>query len=697
MRQLLFKILLFPLDLIYLTLDGTIICWRSLGRLTKRQKVQRCHFCQGESNQDAPHPVRLVLKYQNKWLVKLMSPCIRFKQMDKKVMGFCKLEGDMNRPPVLVPFMTLGLYLFWVMSGYGILYSVSSDPDNFSRNFVSFFSPSVLGDEEDEPDLMEERSSRLNPQRAERYFLSGLRHFDQQNFPSAQVDFKIAIQANPTNPKLHFHLAKSLMAMGQRVQGEASIRKTLEYDENHVEALLAMADMMEQRENQKGALEHAEKALSLEPDNLIAVRMNAGLQAVMGNREQARVLMDQLFAMDPQNPDTLAFLGRLEVSLFKDVETARSHLQNALAVDENHIPSLLILISVQIQDQDIVKVNETIDRVLSLDPENLQALRLQAEIVLSRFGMAAGLRSYKQLLNRFGANLGLRLRYAELLLRSGNISEGKLLAHELTASRVPQFERASNWMLAQMYSQVRMHEEAIQHARTTLRISPNEINIRLFLAQQFLALNRLTEARLEAEFAVSLNRDDLRAINLLTLIMVRQDRHREAISLLQSLLEQYPEQDILRLRKIEILMETPDWRQALSIARILNEKYPENHVLQNNLAFLLARSGEDLDLALEISERLKSEIDDNPVILDTYAYVLASRGNHEEALPVYEAALSAAGDNVTIRFHYVNSLVAVGRDADAARHLEAVLMIRPDFPQAQEARELYESLTSGES
>lgn len=697
MKSLFLKIICFPLDLLFLTVDGTISTWRTIVRVMKKNKAQHCHLLQGESNQDAPYPVRSVLKYQNKWLVKSIAPYIQFKSMDKRVMGFCKTEGDLVRPPVRVPFLTLGLYLFWGVAVIGILTAVSSDRDNFGRNFISFFSPSALGSQNQDPNFLEQMDTPLNPERAERFFLSGVRYFDQQRYPSAQVDFKIAIQSNPTDPKLHFHLAKSYLAMGQTVQGEASVRKTLEFDEDHVDALLVMTELMERRENRTEALAFAEKALGLEPNNLQAIRLNAGLRSGMGDRETSRKLMDTLYAMDGNNPNTLAFLGRLELSLFQDVETAKARLERSLELNEDHIPTLLAYVSVLAQEQDLSRVDATIQKVLSLDPENLQALRLQSEIILSRFGLAAGIRSYRQLLNRFGGDLGLRLRYAELLLRSGNLSEGKRLAQELTASRVPQYERASNWMLAQMYAQVRMHDEAIQHARNTLRITPNEANIHLFLAQQLLAMNRLTDARREAEAAFAINRGNLQALNLLTQTMVRQDQHPEAVALLESMIEEFPDQDALKMRKIEILMQSTDWRNALSDTRSLQEKYPDNAALNNNLAFLLARSGQELDLALEIAEALRQEHEDNPVIMDTYAYVLAARGEHEQALSIYEAALSMAGENVTIRFHYATSLVALGRTQDAARQLEAVLMMNPDFPQANEARTLYEQLTSGES
>jgi predicted Zn-dependent protease len=110
------------------------------------------------------------------------------------------------------------------------------------------------------------------------------------------------------------------------------------------------------------------------------------------------------------------------------------------------------------------------------------------------------------------------------------------------------------------------------------------------------------------------------------------------------------------------------------------------------LAFLLARSGEDLSKAEALSIELAEQFSDNPIILDTRAYVLAAAGQHEEALKIYEQALSMASDNVVIRFHYAKTLIALDRSADAEIHLQALLMINPNFPQAREARDLLTSL-----
>jgi len=695
LKSIFLKIILFPLDLIYLTVDSCIIGFRSIKRVLKREKDQPCHFCHGDDHSESPHPVRSVLKYQNEWMVKLLEPSIRFRRKDGRRFAICLQEGGFTRPPVRAPLTAVVMVCFWTFGVFGVLKTMSSDPTRFWGNFVAFFNPAGVEQGNEDPDFLELGESRLNPERAERYFHSGTKYLSQQKFPEAQVDFKNAIQSNPTDANLHYHLAKAYLGTGMGVRAESSLRRAVDLDPNHVEALLLLAELMQRQSNQGEALEYASRALELEPENLDAIRATAGLLAARGQKEDVRPLLNKLLAMDGENPDTLTFAGRLEMLLYRDAETARDLLTQALEINPDHVGAMLNMIRIYATDEDVDKIESTLERVLELQPDNIAALRLKADLEMSRYGLPVGVRAYQNLLNRFAGNFELRLRYAELLLMSGNVTEGKRLATELTASRQPEVERRAHWMLAQMYGQIRMYDEAINHARSALRLAPGERGIQVFLAQQLMRMDEPTQARRIIESALSARPDDLGLITMLSQALVQMDQRGQAIQLLDQKLAENPELDPLRMRKVEIQMQSKDWRDALADSRMLYEKYPDNAALKNNLAFLLARSGQELDRAEELVSELRGKFDENPVILDTYGYVLAAQGRHEEAVSVYEQALGKASGNVTIRYHYARSLAALGRAQDAIRELTTVLMINPSFPQAREARALREQLSTG--
>lgn len=299
MKSAFLKIVLFPLDLVFLTLDAWVITSRRIKQTFKKEKDQPCHFCQGDDHSESPHPVRSVLKYRNTWLVKLLSPCIRFKRVDGRRIAFCKQEGGFTKPPALVPMVALLMIAVWLGGGLGILYGLSSDREHFWGNFITFFSPSSMDDGgSDEVDFLEAGDSQLNPERAERYYRDGVKALDQFKFPDAQVFLKRAIQNFPTDAKYHYALARAFFGTRQFVDGEASLRRALEFDPELVDAMLMLSELLQGQEKSGEAYTHAAKALELEPDNLRAVRMNAALLAARGDKETVRTLMGQLQEKD---------------------------------------------------------------------------------------------------------------------------------------------------------------------------------------------------------------------------------------------------------------------------------------------------------------------------------------------------------------------------------------------------------------
>ncbi len=687
------RLFLLPVDLVFLTVDAWIITYGTMARLLRREKDQPCHLCRGEDHSHSPHPVRSVLKYSNGWLLRLLAPCIRFQREEGRRVAFCHNEGGFTRAPASASLVAITLSLFWLLLVAGILGVATSDPDkSVLGNIVGFFNP---GRSTPEIDFLEGGESRHNPERAERYFLSAVRYFDKQEYAKALVDFRNAIQSDPGDPRIHFQYARTLLATRETIQGEQSLRKTLELDENHVEALLILCEILESKENRAEALAFASRALAQEPDNLKALRINAGLNAAENKPDIVRPLLDRLLELDGGNSDTLAFAANLETSLFRDPEVAGALLEKSLSIKPDHIPSLMGRIPLLLSAQDFQQIDGILERVLELKPDYLPALRTQADLLLGRYGLGAGLRVYANLIGRFAGDMGLRLRYAELLMQAGNFSESKRLLLQMTGSRIPAFERTAYWLLARMHAQIRLHEDAVEFGRQTLLRTPDNRDVQAFIAQELLALNRPAEARIQLEAALARNRDNASLVLLLSEAMVAQGRRQEAIDYIGKLLGENPESDLLRRRLVELRMVSSEWALALPDTRLLHEKYPNEPAFKNNLAFLLARSKTELDEALRLARELSEQFPDNPLILDTLAYTLAAHQRHGEAVLLFEQALAKMPGNSNIRTHYARSLLALGRQNDARRELQTSLIIDPTHPDAPEAAALLKQLDPG--
>ncbi len=110
-----------------------------------------------------------------------------------------------------------------------------------------------------------------------------------------------------------------------------------------------------------------------------------------------------------------------------------------------------------------------------------------------------------------------------------------------------------------------------------------------------------------------------------------------------------------------------------------------SHVGANNdLAWLLASSGKDLERALELAQRAV-RVERSADTLDTLGYVHLKKGEVAEAVSVLGKALEARPDSQSIEYRLGIALAAKG-DKEEARAVLTKALTGPAFPEAAEAR-----------
>ncbi|MDZ7848040.1 MAG: tetratricopeptide repeat protein [Owenweeksia sp.] len=92
----------------------------------------------------------------------------------------------------------------------------------------------------------------------------------------------------------------------------------------------------------------------------------------------------------------------------------------------------------------------------------------------------------------------------------------------------------------------------------------------------------------------------------------------------------------------------------------------QNPTVLNNYAYYLSVRGQKLDRALEMTKKSNRLEESNPVFMDTWAWVLYKKGNYAEALAKMEQLLKlGVGNNGEVLEHYGDILYKNGRVAEA--------------------------------
>ncbi len=132
----------------------------------------------------------------------------------------------------------------------------------------------------------------------------------------------------------------------------------------------------------------------------------------------------------------------------------------------------------------------------------------------------------------------------------------------------------------------------------------------------------------------------------------------------------------------------------------LVEANPRAAVASNNLAWMYASRGEQLDRALQLAQAAKAELPDVPAVNDTLAYVYIKKQLGSLAVPLLKQAIAKQAADKQPEdplLHHLGLAYAQTGDKAAARQaLEHALKLKADFEGADEARALLKaSVTPG--
>ncbi len=106
----------------------------------------------------------------------------------------------------------------------------------------------------------------------------------------------------------------------------------------------------------------------------------------------------------------------------------------------------------------------------------------------------------------------------------------------------------------------------------------------------------------------------------------------------------------------------------------------------NNLAWIYAEEGGNLDVALNLAQTATRVAPDNPGFIDTLGFVLLKKGLAAGAISEFQAAVNKSPKNATMQLHLAQAFAAAGKADEAKMTAQKALAIDPAFPEASEAR-----------
>ncbi|MFP6904038.1 MAG: tetratricopeptide repeat protein, partial [Verrucomicrobiota bacterium] len=253
------------------------------------------------------------------------------------------------------------------------------------------------------------------------------------------------------------------------------------------------------------------------------------------------------------------------------------------------------------------------------------------------------------------------------------------------------------------------------------RFAAHMLHAQIMIEHEF-----LTDAERDLELALAIQPSHLPAQQAKARILMARKNWSAALKILTPLRKKHPQQTMLHLMEatcqehigdteqtrtllLHIRETLPDnlaiairlsnfhqaqgnLQEAIHLLETFVEAHPDNSIAINNLVYLLADQGQDLDHAQRLAQQLMEAHPNNPLFADTIGWVHIQRKAFNEAIPPLEMALRGVPHNPVVLYHLALAYHGSGREDQARTCLERSINLGVAYKELEQAKALLRHL-----
>ena len=179
---------------------------------------------------------------------------------------------------------------------------------------------------------------------------------------------------------------------------------------------------------------------------------------------------------------------------------------------------------------------------------------------------------------------------------------------------------------------------------------------------------------------------------LLAQLYIATDRQDQAIQKLNAFAEQNKSIPAL-LQLASIYEKTKNYTAARDAYEKLLAINGNNALALNNLAVVYSERFDQVDKALDLAKRARTNFPNNPSFADTLGWVMFRKGDYRNALPLLQEGAAKLTDNPEVQYHLAMAQYMMGDEAAARTALQKAVQLPSAFPQKEEAQQRLAILT----
>ncbi|WP_342120738.1 XrtA/PEP-CTERM system TPR-repeat protein PrsT [Pseudoduganella sp. OTU4001] len=571
--------------------------------------------------------------------------------------------------------------------GLSVLGPVWRDSQDIGEVRVACRALGDSGDHAAAADCYQQQALKLEPDAFTLHQALGIERMRQGDTKAGLAALRKAAELAPGVPAPHVVLAMTELRTGHPEQARSVMDGLLKRHPERSELHNMSGYLYSAGEQWEPARQAYARAAALKADFFAPVSNLARLDLREGKTDAARARYQQFLAKNPGNVAPLLALADLDLAA-RQPAAAFKWLEQASAAAPRNLDIALRTLELELELQPAAALLRA-RKLYTLHASEPRVVKLLGDAQVKNKDAGAALESYAKLVAlqpKSAEAWLLQAQAQDLLKQPGPAAESLHAALALE----PANRRAVAALIALEMGNGKL-QRALEAARRLQQQKQGDAELDGILMEGEILLVAQRPEQAAAAFDKALGKGGGGAVAMrAALAQQRAGRLDEALRRMQKWNAGHPDDAATATYLGELYIADKKYQLAIAEFEQILKKKAGNPILLNNLAWAYYKAGDSR--ALATAEHAYQAASKDPVVLDTFGWLLVEQGQVPRGLEILKQAATVQPDSTEIRYHLAAALARANQKSAARKELEHLLASNKAFPQADDARKLLQQL-----
>jgi tetratricopeptide (TPR) repeat protein len=449
-------------------------------------------------------------------------------------------------------------------------------------------------------------------------------------------------------PNVGQRLARAYAAAGDTSRAKALVEQVLAGNPTAVDAQLLKGQLLLNEGHRDEAFASVRSTASSNPESAEAQFALARLYASRGDTTAAEAAYRDVLRINPRAAAAQVAIANLQLRSGNREASLRT-AEEATRSQPKNVDARLVLVRNLLASKDIQRAERELTDLRAAYPK-AAAVHVQTGLLsLLKNDVAGAKTSFAQAESIDSKSIDLLAGWLALDFKTNNAASAKARIEQ----RLKEGPSPSLLILAARTYVAANDQPAAERAlRQAIELDASLLPPYEMLGQLYISQKKLDQARTEFEALAKRQAKPVSALTMSGMILMTQGQTEAA------------------KKKFE---------DVLAID-------PRAVIASNNLAWMHAEAGDDLDTALRLAQTATAQAPDQPELMDTLGWVYYKKNLPDLAIPLFENCVKKDPGNAAYHYHLGIAYSKAGRSAQARASLQLALTKNPDAATAQDVK-----------